>query len=101
MHACPYCQQQFNVRELPYQSWWRNYRLCPHCEGKITVDKDTKIRQALFLIVACMSLVFTGMLYFEGNTWLLPAFVSYLVMGLALYWGTKHVRFVPYTKDLP
>jgi len=99
MHACPLCQQRFHVRELPHQSWWKNYRLCPHCQAKITVDKDTKTRQRLFLIVVCISLLFTAMLQFQGNAWLLPALASYLVMGIALYWGTKHVYFVPYQDD--
>lgn len=98
MHACPFCKKLFNVAELPHQSLWKNYRLCPHCDGKITVDKDTTIRQMLFLLLACISLGFTAMLYYVGNEWLLPAIGSYVVMGIGLYWGTKHVRFVPYTK---
>lgn len=101
MHACPFCSARFHVRELPHQSWWNNYRLCPSCHGRITVDRDTKIRQALFLIIAVVSLGFTAMLQFDGNDWLLPALASYLVMAFALYRGTKNVFFVPYDKDKP
>lgn len=96
MHACPFCKQPFHVRALPHQSWWKNDRLCPHCGGKITVDRDTKIRQMLFLLLALISLAFTAMLQFDGNHWLLPALASYLVMWLGLYWATKQVFFLPY-----
>lgn len=99
MHSCPFCSGLFDVRALPHQSWWKNYRLCPQCGGKITVDRDTKIRQILFIVIAFISLGFTVMLHFEGNAWLLPALASYLVMAVVLYWGTKHVRFVPYESD--
>jgi hypothetical protein len=96
MHTCPLCSAHFHVRQLPHQSWWKNYRVCPSCGGRISVDSDTKIRQALFLLVALMSLGFTVMLQFDGPHWLLPAIVSYVVIGLALYRGTKKMFFVPY-----
>jgi len=63
------------------------------------VDRDTKIRQALFLTIVLISLCFTAMLKFDGNHWLLPAIASYVVMAFALYRGTKMVVFVPYNKD--
>lgn len=101
MHRCPYCHAQFHVRALPHQSWWKNYRVCPSCLGRITVDADTKIRQALFLVLALISLGFTAMLQFDGQHWLLPALASYLVMAIALYRGTKKVFFVPYDSNKP
>ncbi len=99
MHACPFCAGRFHVRALPHQSWWKNYRICPHCGGSITVDRDTKIRQYLFLLLTTISLVFTVMLYFESDAWLIPALASYLAMGVVLYRGTKQVRFVPCEQD--
>lgn len=99
MHSCPLCFARFHVRELPHQSWWKHYRCCPSCGGRITVDRDTRIRQYLFLLVALISLLFTVLLHFEGPAWLMPALLSYLVMAVALYWGTKHVRFVPYEPE--
>lgn len=49
--------------------------------------------------MALVSLVFTVFLYFDGTAWLLPALVSYGVLGLLLYWGNRKVFFVPYRKD--
>lgn len=65
------------------------------------MDRDTKIRQALFLVIAFISLGFTAMLQFDGHHWLLPAIASYVVMAIALYRGTKKVFFVPYDKETP
>lgn len=96
MLTCPHCSATVELRELPYLSVFRNYRICPECEGAFTVDVNTKRRQAVFLILAIVSLVLTGLLYFNGNAWLPPALVSYAAMAGLLYWANKKVRLVPY-----
>lgn len=59
-----------------------------------TVDPDTKYRQALFIVVALLSLVLTLFLYFDDIAWLIPAVVSYCALGLLIYRGNKKVYLV-------
>lgn len=61
-----------------------------------TADSDTKYRQAIFIFIAIISLVFTIMLYLDSTEWLLPAIVSYAILGLLIYWGNMRIFFVPY-----
>ena len=70
----------------------------PKLRGGFTVDTDTKYRQAAFLVIAIISMVFTILLYYHGSKWLIPALVSYAVLGLLIYWGNKKLLLVPYQK---
>lgn len=96
MQHCPHCHSVIQIRQLPHPGLFKNYRVCPACAGLFTVDRDTKIRQALFIAVALISLGFTLLLYFDDPGWLLPAISSYVALGALLYWGNKKVLFVPY-----
>ena len=98
MQCCPHCRKEVRIRELPNPGFLDNYRICPNCGDRFTVDSDTKYRQAIFVIVALVSLTFTLVLYFDGTAWLLPALASYVVLGLLVYWGNKKLFFVPYNK---
>ena len=98
MKKCPHCYTEIKIKELPRQGFFDNYRICPECGGFFTVDRDTKYRQALFIIVALISLAFTMLLYFGENIWLLPAILSYLALAILLYWGNKKIYYVPYNK---
>ncbi len=95
MQRCPHCSTEIQIRKLPHPGLLQNYRVCPGCGGRFTVDSDTKYRQAVFIVVAMISLVFTLLLYFDDPAWLSPALASYVVLGLLLYWGNKKVFFVP------
>jgi len=98
MQRCPHCSEEIRIRELPHPSLFENYRICPKCDGRFTVDSDTKYRQAILIVAVLISLLFTLFLYFEDTAWLIPALVSYVVLGLLLYWGNRKVFFVPYVK---
>ena len=63
------------------------------------MDTATKYRQAACLVIAVISLVLTLLLYGRDSTWLIPALVSYVVLGFLIYWGNKKVFFVPYPKN--
>jgi len=99
MKICPYCGIEICIRRLPHPGFFKNYRICPNCQEKFTVDIDTKYRQAFCLCIVLVSLVFTLLLYMKNFEWLLPALVSYAVFGLVLYWGNKKLFYVPYKKD--
>lgn len=77
----------------------KNYRKCPYCSDFITVDKKTKRRQAIFLLLTLGSLVLTILWYFQDSKWFIPAMLSYLIIGVFLYWANKRVLLVPYEKD--
>jgi CXXC-20-CXXC protein len=96
MLVCPHCKSEIRIQELPHQGYFNSYRICPNCDGKFTVDKDTKIRQAFFIFFALISLVFTILLYFYGTKWLTIAIISYVILVAVIYWGNKQVFYVPY-----
>ncbi len=96
MLTCPHCSDEIRIRELPYQGFFKSFRICPNCGGSFTADIDTKYRQAFCIFIAIISLVITMLLYFEGTEWLIPAIFSYVVLGLIIFWGNKRIFFVPY-----
>ena len=99
MQRCPHCNIEIRVRELPHQGILKNFRVCPGCGGYFTVDTKTKYRQAIFLLIAVVSLILTLLMYYQGSEWMIPAIVSYIILGIVIYWGNKHVFFVPYQED--
>ena len=98
MKTCPHCDIEICIRELRHQGVFKNYRICPNCCEKFTVDTDTKYRQAFCIFIALISLVFSILMYERNFEWLIPALVSYAVLGGIIYWGNKKVFFVPYKK---
>ena len=98
MTTCPHCSLEIRLRELRYQGLFKSFRIRPNCGGSFTVDTGTKYRQAVFILIALISLTFTILLYFRGSDWLFPALVSYVVLGLLIYWGNKQLFLVPYPK---
>ena len=96
MLTCPHCRHKICMRELPHPGFFANYRVCPYCEGSFTPDTDTKYRQALGILVAAISLVFTLLMYFGHMEWLVPAMFSYVILALIVYWGNKRMFLVPY-----
>ena len=99
MQHCPHCNVEIRIRELPHPSFFANYRVCPNCSEKFTVDRNTKYRQAICIPLALTSLFFTGAMYFGHQNYLLPALLSYLVLAIYIYWANKRVYFVPYPPD--
>jgi ribosomal protein S27AE len=98
MQTCPHCSTEIILRELPHQGLFENFRICPKCGGSFTADSDTKLRQAMFIIIALVSLAFTVFLYFGSGKWLVPALASYVVLGLLVFWGNRKMFLVPYKK---
>ena len=99
MLTCPHCNIEIRVRELRHPGLFKNYRICPNCQGRFTADTDTKYRQAICIFIAIISLVFTMLLYFGSTEWLIPAIFSYVILGLIICWGNKRIFFVPYKND--
>jgi hypothetical protein len=97
--ACPYCSIEIRIKELPYEGLFDNFRVCPGCGGRFTVDTYTKFIQAVFIAILFASLVLTVLLYYRGSGWLIAALASYVGLGLVVYWGNKNLYYVPYRKD--
>lgn len=98
MGTCPHCKKKIKLREVPYEGVFKSYRECPYCSGFFTVDKKTKSRQKLFLLIILLSLVVTILLYVQGSDWIIPALSCHLVFGIYLYWANKRLYLVPYVK---
>ena len=99
MRACPHCKQVIEGKDLQAQISFKRYRTCPSCAQPFTVDVSTKYRQVIGLLIALISLTLTLGLFYRGTDWLIPAIISYIILGLLIYWGNKRVIFVPYDKD--
>ena len=84
------------MRELRHPGFFKNFRVCPNCQGNFTPDTRTKYRQAIFIFIAIISLVVTILLYIDGPQWLIPGIISYVILGLLIYWGNRHIFLVPY-----
>ena len=87
------------MQELDHPGILKDYRVCPGCNGRFTPDTRTKYRQALAILLALISLGLTLMLFIDGAGWLGAALGSYLVLGLWIYWGNRHIFLVPYRDD--
>ncbi len=99
MKTCPHCHTDIIMRKLRHQGFFKNYRVCPNCGGRFTVDKHTKYRQAVSLVIVLISLIFTLLMYYQSLDWLVPAIISYVVFGIIIYWGNKNLFLVPYKED--
>ncbi len=100
MLACPHCSSDVVLSELPHPSVFANYRICPKCAGRFTVDSRTKRRQAVAIVIALVCLVLTILWYSRGSEWLIPALISYAVLATSIYRGNKRVRLVPYRETV-
>ncbi len=98
MPACPHCGVLIDGRDLARQLSFKQYRICPSCAGRFTVDTSTKYRQIIGIFMAGVSLALTMSLYFLGTKWLILALISYLILGLFIYWANRRVLFVPSEK---
>jgi hypothetical protein len=96
---CPHCHKGVVMRELRHPGLFANYRRCPHCGCCFTVDPDTRWRQALCIVIAFISLLFTTMLYLDDSSWLSPALLSYAALAILIYHGNKKVFLVPWSRD--
>ena len=93
---CPHCRQEVYIRKIPHPGIFKDYRICPNCDGGFTPDRNTKYLQAICIVIALVSTVMTVLLYLGDTDWLTPAIVSYIILGLIIYWGNIRIYLVPY-----
>jgi hypothetical protein len=98
MPECPHCKKAIDGKAIRGKLSFKPYKSCPFCKQPFTVDVSTKNRQVIATVFALISLALTLGMYFQGMDWLIPSIVSYLLLGVFIYWGNKHVVFVVYEK---
>ena len=94
MPTCPHCRTQIDLRKIKHQGFLESYRICPACNQAFEVDPRTKRRQAVFIVLALVSLVLTVLMYVDVKKWLPYAALSYLLLGAVIYYGNRRVFFV-------
>ena len=91
-HQCPHCGYLIKAGELrdEKQPILKNYRLCPHCDTRLTVDRKTRLRQ-LFLVIIAVALL---IIFFT------PSYMAKIVSGIGLilmlvyvFWADKKIKF--------
>lgn len=92
---CPHCDSQIAGKMLAMQPQLRRYRICPFCEAKFTVDRATKRRQVIAMVLALVSLYATVRLTMNGADWLILSCLSYAVLAVYIYLANSHVVAVP------
>lgn len=75
---------------------FKDYRMCPNCRERFTVDPPTKRLQLICIGIALIALALTMLLYFTGNHWIIPSIISYILLGTMIYIGNRRLRFIPY-----
>lgn len=96
-HPCPACGESIPSRELAGQPRRRRYRTCPLCGARITVDRLTKRRQVVALVLALVALAMLVVASFAAATWnVVAAVVSCVFLGGWIVYSEREVRFVAY-----
>lgn len=99
MLACPHCGDSVDLRKLKHQGMLASHRVCPHCEGPFEVDPQTKRRQAAFIVLATISLIFTVLMYFDFQRWVLFAIPTYVVLVALIYFANRKVYLVKHDRN--
>ncbi len=94
---CPQCDAGLHGKELARQPKLRPYRECPWCKARITVDRATRIRQKVGIILALTSLGLTVGMFFKPVPWVAFALLSYAVLAVFIFDANRRVRFEPYS----
>jgi hypothetical protein len=97
--TCPHRGNAIVMRDLPHQELFSSQRPCPHRGGSFTVDRLTRRRRAVFIVIAVVSLLLTVLLYRDADRWLIPALISYAVLAILLHHGNRKVVPVPWSQN--
>jgi len=99
MLTCPHCESPVDLRTLKHQGMFASHRICPTCGGSLEVDPHTKRRQAAFILLAVLSLIFTVLMYIDFRQWAPFAIPSYALLGGLVYFANQKVYLVKYENN--
>jgi len=91
-HHCPHCGYLFKGSELwdEKQPVLKNYRLCPHCDIRLVVDRKTRYRQIVLLILTIVLLVIFFLPY---NTAKIVTILGIIAILLYVFRANKLIKF--------
>ena len=91
-HQCPHCGYPITADELrdTNQPVMKNYRFCPHCKIRLTVDRKTKIRQIVLLILSIILLIIFFFPYHEAK---IAAAIGLILILLYVFYANKKLKF--------
>jgi uncharacterized protein YbaR (Trm112 family) len=98
MLSCPHCRGPVELRKLKHQGMLASHRICPHCAEAFEVDPHTKRRQAAFIVLAIVSLIFTILMYFDFRGWALFGIPTYVILGALIYSANRKVYLVKHDR---
>jgi len=93
MH-CPACGSDMRCRSLLSHYSLRPYRVCPDCNEKYTSDSKSKRRQVPILVLGLITLGLMIEVTLKGSVWILPAFVSLIVLWVYVGYALSKVTYV-------
>ena len=62
------------------------------------MDPHTKRRQAAFIVLATVSLIFTVLMYFNFRGWALFGIPTYVILGALIYSANRKVYLVKHDR---
>ncbi len=96
MPNCPFCDFIISGKDVKNTISFKSYSSCPNCDGHYTIDRATKRRQIIAILIALISLTFTIGWCFLNQEWLIPSIVSYIVLIGFIIWANRKVRYIAY-----
>jgi len=93
---CPACGSDMRSRSLLSHYSLKPYRVCPDCHAKYTSDSKSKRRQVPILVLGLITLGLLIEVTMKGSIWILPAFVSLIVLWVYVGYALSKVTYVQF-----
>lgn len=92
-HTCPQCGYHIKAEDLrdKKQPIFKNYRYCPHCEVALIVDRKTRYRQIVLLI---LSILLLFIFFLPYTTAKIVTATGLIVILLYVFYANKQIKFV-------
>jgi uncharacterized protein (DUF983 family) len=91
---CPACGSDMRSRSLWSHYSLKPYRVCPDCNAKYTSDSKSKRRQVPIMVLGLITIGLMVGATLRGSDWLLPAFVSLVVLWVYVGYALSKVTYV-------
>ena len=91
---CPACGSDMRSRSLLSHYSLKPYRVCLDCNAKYTSDSKSKRRQVPILVLGLITLGLMIEVTLNGSVWILPAFVSLIVLWVYVGYALSKVTYV-------
>ena len=91
-HTCPQCGHHIKEEDLrdKKQPVFKNYRICPQCEVALVVDRKTRRRQIILLI---LSIILLFIFILPYTTAKIVTAVGLIVILLSVIYANTKLKF--------